>query len=102
MIQHIAEQIEWTGEVVTKGSVSCHSGARLGEVIFKGYSDLTRGDVPCSIFCGASGCFEFVSGIYVWIPFAPHKGIIVAFCKSTSIGLTRFRDLCAKGHTKFC
>ena len=86
----------------TKSGVLCHSGWRIGEVTFKGFSDWSRGDLPCTIFCCTSGVLELISGVYVWVPFAPQKFIVSSVCKSTSLGLTRFRDLCAEGHLKFC
>ena len=89
-------------EAASKGGVLYHSGSRIGEVTFKGFSDWSRGDLPCTIFCCTSGVLELISGVYVWVPFAPQKFLVLSVCKSTSIGLTKFRDLCAAGHTKFC
>ena len=89
-------------EVVSKGGISMHSGKKIGESSFKRISDWSRGDVPCAIFCTISGCLEFISGTYVWIPAAPNKGGIVTICKAGSQGLLKFRDLCAKGSSPFC
>ena len=97
-IQYFSGQIEG----VTKGGVSYHSGSRIGELTFKGLSDWSRGDIPCTFFCFTSGFLELISGVYVWVPFAPKKIFVLSVCKSTSLGLTKFRDLCAAGHTKFC
>jgi hypothetical protein len=91
-----------SAELVSKGGVVIHSGKKIGESVFKGFSDWGRGDVTCALFCTVSGCLELVSGIYVWIPAVPNKGGVVTVCKAGSQGLLKFRDLCVKGHNSFC
>ena len=41
---------------LSKGGVSLHSGKKIGESAYKGVSDWSRGDLPCTIFCTISGC----------------------------------------------
>ena len=42
----------------SKGAVTTHSGARIGNSIFKGSKDYARGDYLCTTLCGVSGSCE--------------------------------------------
>lgn len=78
----------------TRGAVTTHSGARVGESIFKGAKDYTRGDVICTGVCAASGICETSAGVIVWIPI-PGKICALSTLKAVSYGCMRIRDLCA-------
>lgn len=90
-------------ETLSKGTISLHSGRKVGESAFKTVSDASRGDYVCAGFCTAAGCLECIAGVYIWIPGAPYKGQIVTGLKAGSQGLLKFRDMCASaGPNSFC
>ena len=77
-----------------KGAVTTHSGSRVGNSVFKGVKDYSRGDYVCTTLCAVSGCCETAAGILVWTPI-PGKIIIVSGLKGISYGCMKVRDLCA-------
>jgi len=78
----------------TKSVVSTHSGYRVGNSIYKGVKDHSKGDYVCTTLCVVSGCCETMAGVLVWTPI-PGKFIVLSGLKSISYGCMRFRDLCS-------
>ena len=77
----------------TKGSVTAHSGKRVGNSGFKGVKDYAKGDVLCTGLCAVSGTCEVISGVIVWVP-VPGKIACVSALKAVSYGCMTIRDLC--------
>lgn len=78
----------------SKGALTVDSGKRIGVGAYKAGKDFSRGDVVCGTLCCVSMGCETVSSIVIWCPL-PYKIVTVSALKATSIGLQRFRDLCA-------
>ena len=79
---------------ITKGVFTTHSGSRVGQSIFKGFKDYSKGDPLCTGLCLASGICESVAGVLVWVP-VPGKICTVSTLKGISYGCMTIRDLCA-------
>lgn len=71
-----------------------HSGSKIGNSIFKGAKDYSRGDYICTTLCAVLGCCETAASVLVWIPI-PRKIVVVSSLKGVSYGCMRVRDLCA-------
>jgi hypothetical protein len=79
----------------SKGVLTTHSGARLGNSIFKGAKDYARGDVLCTGLCTVSGTCETVAAVIVWLPLPTGKICAISAFKGVSYTCMRIRDLCA-------
>ena len=77
----------------TKGSVTAHSGKRLGNSVLKDVKDYTKGDVLCTVLCAVSGTCEVIAGVIIWVPVSG-KIVCVSGLKAISYGCMSIRDLC--------